>query len=435
MSETSLTPGKSLESDLQLIREARGISREEVFSRVHIRPEVLAQVEENGFGATPTLNSDIHRRSFVKHYADAVEIDAEVALAALQKSLTGLYDGSLAVEYLGLKELTSMPRWAQQSEDTPTDTAEQADERDQPEQHAQADVGEQKDTKSEFDVVPSEPEPSLLEVASESEIPEVVAPTRASLPDPEIPDVTETEETPVVPVSPYAPPRAGSAEAAPSKAAPTKAPPTKVPSPGTPQPNPPLPQAPREAHGAGPALKQGEGNGIPSSTMKQSVIGPPDEDDFGDVEPPWLRLRGQHWLTWLGLAGVAVVLLFVIGQAIFGEKKDDAEAKGGITTAADLPDQFTGIVRLTPTTERFVNLQIFPDSLSPTEFAYKIWTDSEGSIFAETGKGRLNPAENQILLAEPYGVGGLFLLEGGAVGIRSVRRIRFPRWEFTGQNE
>ena len=77
-----LAPGKSLESDLRLIREARGFSREEIFNRVHIRPEVLAQVEEHGFGATPTLNSDIHRRSFVKHYADAVEIDADIAYVA-----------------------------------------------------------------------------------------------------------------------------------------------------------------------------------------------------------------------------------------------------------------------------------------------------------------------------------------------------------------
>ena len=56
MPESSLTPGKSLESDLRLIREARGLSREDIYNRVHIRPEVLAQVEEHGFSATPTLS-------------------------------------------------------------------------------------------------------------------------------------------------------------------------------------------------------------------------------------------------------------------------------------------------------------------------------------------------------------------------------------------
>ncbi len=101
MSESSsLTPGKSLESDLRLIREAKGLTREDVFNRVHIRPEVLAQVEEFGFAATPTLSSDIHRRSFVKHYADAIGLDPATALKALNQSLDGAYDGSLAREYL-----------------------------------------------------------------------------------------------------------------------------------------------------------------------------------------------------------------------------------------------------------------------------------------------------------------------------------------------
>ena len=57
-----LAPGKSLESDLRLIREARGFSREEIFNRVHIRPEVLAQVE-----------AQTHRRFLKSHLpADAL---------------------------------------------------------------------------------------------------------------------------------------------------------------------------------------------------------------------------------------------------------------------------------------------------------------------------------------------------------------------------
>ena len=130
--------------------------------------------------------------------------------------------------------------------------------------------------------------------------------------------------------------------------------------------------------------------------------------------------------------GVVAVLAIVIGQTLFGEEKKEPTGEIGFAAVADLPDQFSGIIRLTPTTERYVNLKILPDSLSTTEFTYKMWTDSEGAIYAETGQGRLNVGENQVVLDEPYGVGGVFSLEGGAVRIRSVRRIRFPRWEFTG---
>jgi len=128
-------------------------------------------------------------------------------------------------------------------------------------------------------------------------------------------------------------------------------------------------------------------------------------------------------------------LLVLVQQAFFGENKSDPEPRTGVASAADLPDQFSGVVRLTPTTERFVTLQIHPDSLSQTKFFYKMWTHNAGSTYAETGEGSLNIDENQILFGEPYGLGGVFLQEGGAISIRSVRRIRFPRWEFTGQNE
>ena len=132
---------------------------------------------------------------------------------------------------------------------------------------------------------------------------------------------------------------------------------------------------------------------------------------------------------------MAIVIVVFAGQAFFGEKEKRPAGSVGMGTVADLPEQFSGIVRLSPTTERFVTLQIYPDSTASTIFAYKMWTHAAGSTYAETGEGSLNFADNQILLGEPYGVGGLFLQEGGEVRLRSVRRIRFPRWEFTGQNE
>ena len=175
---------------------------------------------------------------------------------------------------------------------------------------------------------------------------------------------------------------------------------------------------------------------IPSSTLKESVIGPPDEEDLGDVESAWVNLRGRHWLSWIGLTGVIFVILFFIGQAIIGTGTEQVQSTNGIASVFDLPDQFSGIVRLNPTTERFVTLQIDPaDSISTTNFVYKMWTHSAGSTYAETGEGSLNASGDQILMGAPYGVGGLFVLEDGEVRLRSVRRVRFPRWEFTGHLE
>jgi hypothetical protein len=153
---------------------------------------------------------------------------------------------------------------------------------------------------------------------------------------------------------------------------------------------------------------------------------------MGD-EVTWVMKLQRHWVTWTGLTGVVLVLLFMAGQAIFGSRKPAPLPPPAIASVEALPRQFSGIVRLTPTTERFVTLQINPDSASASEFEYKIWTHSAGSTFAETGIGTLNVGDNQLLLGEPYGIGGLFILEDGRVRLRSVRRVRFPRWEFTGR--
>jgi len=137
----------------------------------------------------------------------------------------------------------------------------------------------------------------------------------------------------------------------------------------------------------------------------------------------------------VGLTGVVVAILLFSLQAFMGGDGDELD-DARITSVAELPNQFTGIIRLSPTTERFVTLQISPSGSDPTtDFVYKMWTLSAGSTFAETGEGSLNTAGNQILFGEPYGVGGLFVVEDGSIRLRSVRRVRFPRWEFTGRLE
>jgi hypothetical protein len=472
MSEPSLTPGKTLESDLRLIREARGLSREDIFNKVHIRPEVLAQVEEHGFGATPTLNSDIHRRSFVKHYADAIEIDAEVALAALEKGLTGFYDGSLAVEYLGLEELRSVPRWAQLPEEEAAEGEQgQLEEDEQATDYEVVPREPESVDLPEFDIPPAKETPVFLvqemddESSGEDEVVAAEAKPEAepeAEPEPEQTEESESEpesdiepepepETGVsdvvritaadLPDSPYAPPIPGRIQestATTDEPADEKKEPAAPSEPSTPSTQPISSSGGVSKTGSFADNERSAGSPsteIPSSTLKESVIGPPDEDDFGDEESFLVRLRSQHWIAWAGLAGVFMILAIFIVQAFFGEKQDDSLQPTDVTAVTDLPDQFSGIVRLSLTTERFVTLQISPDSASLSDFVYKMWTHSAGSTFAEIGEGRLNSGENQILFDEPYGVGGVFLDDGGLVRLRSVRRVRFPRWEFTGQKE
>jgi hypothetical protein len=278
---------------------------------------------------------------------------------------------------------------------------------------------------------PIEPEPLIEELPFELEkgdaqrdASEETQPAAASEPPAtpqmeEPPPPSEPPPRPGDPPSPYAPPIGGRASVPPIGEA--------AAGPRQPEQEPSAPAKRR---------RRREAATIPSSTLKQSHIGPLEETDFGDEETSILvKMRGRHWLGWLGLSGVVVIILFFVGRAIYLNWGDEEPTARAIQSVEQLPSQFSGIVRLTPTTERFVTLQISPDSLSPTEFEYKMWTHNAGSTYAETGVGSLNTAQNQILFGEPYGIGGLFVLENGRYRLRSVRRVRFPRWEFTGQRQ
>jgi hypothetical protein len=101
-----------------------------------------------------------------------------------------------------------------------------------------------------------------------------------------------------------------------------------------------------------------------------------------------------------------------------------------------LPERFSGFVRLDDNTEQFVTLVVGDsDTTVPNAFEFRMWTHSAGSLYAITGEATLTPDGNQVTLPEPYGTGGVFVSEEGEVRMRSVRRIEFPRWEFTGQME
>jgi len=669
MSESSsLTPGKSLESDLRLIREAKRLTREDVFNRVHIRPEVLTQVEEYGFSATPTLSSDIHRRSFVKHYADAIGIDAAKALQALNQSLEGQYDGSLARDYLSadgqakptpavkkpkgdvsaaeplkivgepddggvdveeavseakpkadfppeeealgatqidlptssaddeevtrvtvvsssqliddIPEIapaqpTSEIPWPiakrrpeevqdEATEDAPAEpgdagegagapgvdevdilepeiemtvaepTVEPAEavadstgeeEPEEPEltgtsaHDAQAPAPEldaadrkpeKKSLEAEVEVGPAgvpeeiedrpgdaEAEP-LAETASESRHEQAEVKKTAKKPRPpqtrktakarkppeteKVPEVEEVEaqeveaveeagaveevealqdlesvavegvdeveaageasediadseeakkaETPpskpgpVVLDSPYAPPMPGIPVEVPSAAPEMK-------------PEPPPVEKVAATPGAGPKRSRSRRSPSNPPALPQPVVQPEKVAHPAERRESWSHVRTSHWITWLGLLGVLVVVgLFLVRSFTTWLSVDTAPktTHRPPVTLETLPERFSGFVRPDDVTEEFVTLVIgVSDSLDPGAFEFRMWTHSAGSLYATTGEGSLTGDGEQITLPEPYGMGGVFVSEGGEVRMRSVRRMEFPRWEFTGQ--
>ncbi len=91
--------GRRLASDLRRIRELRGVSIESIIERTKASPDVLASFEDNALVDHPMYNR-VYLRSFVRTYAEALEIDPDEALQAADELLEGRYQGSLAAEYL-----------------------------------------------------------------------------------------------------------------------------------------------------------------------------------------------------------------------------------------------------------------------------------------------------------------------------------------------
>lgn len=95
--------GRRLASDLRRIRELRGVSIESIIERTKASPDVLAAFEENALVDHPMYNR-VYLRSFVRTYAEALDVDPEAALQAAEELLEGRYHGSLEEKYLSESE-------------------------------------------------------------------------------------------------------------------------------------------------------------------------------------------------------------------------------------------------------------------------------------------------------------------------------------------
>lgn len=97
--EASFPAGHRLSDDLRRIREARELSIDDVHNETRIARTLIESFEEGQLYDHPTYNR-VYLRSFIKAYADALQIPREQALSALDAALEGTYQHALAQEYL-----------------------------------------------------------------------------------------------------------------------------------------------------------------------------------------------------------------------------------------------------------------------------------------------------------------------------------------------
>ena len=100
MADESTSPaGMRFSEDLRRIREERGISIQDVHQDTQIAETLIESFEEGRLYDHPTYNR-VYLRSFVRAYADAVDISREPALDGLDAALNGSYEHALADQYL-----------------------------------------------------------------------------------------------------------------------------------------------------------------------------------------------------------------------------------------------------------------------------------------------------------------------------------------------
>ena len=107
--ESPSTAGKRFSDHLRQIREEREISVDEIHHETQIAESLIESFEAGRLYEHPTYNR-VYLRSFVKAYADALNISRETALESLDAALEGTYDNRLASRYLSDGAEAEVPR-------------------------------------------------------------------------------------------------------------------------------------------------------------------------------------------------------------------------------------------------------------------------------------------------------------------------------------
>ena len=100
--ESSSSIGRRFANDLRRIREAKGLTVEDLHHETKIPVSLIEDFEKTALVEHPQFNR-VYLRSFVRTYAQVLGLEADLSLAALEDALDGRYDNALAIAYLGEK--------------------------------------------------------------------------------------------------------------------------------------------------------------------------------------------------------------------------------------------------------------------------------------------------------------------------------------------
>lgn len=124
--------GKQFAADLRRIREERGLRVADLHESTRIPLTLIESFERSALFDHPMFNR-VYLRSFVRTYANFLDISVETALEALDEAIEGNYQGRLAREYLGEEPQVEETREAREPAE------------DEPEEQPGAGDGEQKE--------------------------------------------------------------------------------------------------------------------------------------------------------------------------------------------------------------------------------------------------------------------------------------------------
>jgi hypothetical protein len=99
-SDSQLAAGRRLAGDLRAIRRKHGIDLKEVLDATRLADDVIEALEEDALVNHPAFNR-VYLRSLFGAYGDAIGIQRNDMVTALEEVFEGNYVGSLARNYLG----------------------------------------------------------------------------------------------------------------------------------------------------------------------------------------------------------------------------------------------------------------------------------------------------------------------------------------------
>jgi len=125
--ESSVAAGKRFSRDMRLIREDRGISIDALHKETRISRTLIESFEEGGLYDHSTFN-EVYLRSFVRAYAEVIDISPDEAVEGLEGALEGNYEEALAEQYLGSGSIGEDERSTEKTDAPHSGAEEEGDE-------------------------------------------------------------------------------------------------------------------------------------------------------------------------------------------------------------------------------------------------------------------------------------------------------------------